>query len=188
MSLLPFCKWLATTPWSIALHESLYAYLIVLTVHVVTLCLFIGTAVIVDLRLLGVTMPRMPVSEVLAGLLPWTAAGFLVMITSGSLLFYANPTARYQNLFFRAKMVALVLAGVNVWMFYNTVYRTMAEWDRDPVPPRRARVAAGLSLVLWAAIIMGGRLIAYNGYWFDCSSQPQPAIINMLEGCLTDSR
>ena len=188
MSLLPFCKWLATTPWSIALHESLYAYLIVLTVHVVTVSLFVGTAVILDLRLLGLTMPRMPVSQVMAGLVPWSAAGFLVMVVSGSLLFYANPVARYQNLFFRTKMVALALAGVNLWVFYHTVYRTVPEWDLDPVPPRGARRAAGLSLVLLAAAIMSGRLIAYNGYWFDCASQPQPAIINVLEGCTIDAR
>ena len=110
------------------------------------------------------------------------------MVVSGALLFYANPAPRYQNIFFRTKMVMLVLAGVNAWVFHNTAYRTVAEWDLDPVPPRRARVAAGLSLVLWAVIIMSGRLIAYNGYWFDCSSQPQPAIINLLEGCVTDSR
>jgi len=188
MSVLPFFQWLASTSGSIALHESLYAYLIVLTVHVVSLCLFIGTAVLLDLRLLGMTMPRVAVSEVAAGLLPWTLAGFLVTVCSGALLFYANPAARYQNLFFRTKIATLVLAGVNAWVFHRTVYRTVTEWDLDPVPPRRARVAAGLSLVLWAVIIMSGRLIAYNGYWFDCSSQPQPAIINLLEGCVTDSR
>jgi Family of unknown function (DUF6644) len=188
MSLLPFFQWLANTPSSIALHESLYAYLIVLTVHVVSLCLFIGTAVMLDLRLLGVTMPRVPVSEAAAGLLPWTLAGFVVTVCSGALLFYANPVARYQNLFFRTKMFTLVLAGVNAWVFHNTVYRTVADWDLDPVPPRRARTAAGLSLVLWAVIIMSGRLIAYNGYWFDCSSQPQPAIINLLEGCTPGPR
>jgi hypothetical protein len=187
MSLLHFCQWLATTPWSVALHESLYAYLIILTVHVVTLFLLIGTAVILDLRLLGMTMPDVRVSEIAAGVLPWMTGGFLMMVTSGSLLFYANPT-RYQNLFFRTKMVMLVLAGVNAWVFHNTVYRSVSEWDLDPVPPRRARVAACVSLVLWAVIIMAGRLIAYNGYWFDCGSQPQPAIINLLEGCVTDSR
>ena len=41
MSLLRFFQWLATTPGSIALHESLYVYLIVSTVHVVTLSVFV---------------------------------------------------------------------------------------------------------------------------------------------------
>ena len=184
---LHFCQWLATTPGSIALHESRYTYLVVLTVHVLTLTLFVGTAVTIDLRLLGVTMPRVPVSEVVARLLPWTAAGFLVMIVSGALLFYAAPLLRYQNLFFRIKMVTLALVGVNAWVFHNTVYRKVDEWDLDPVPPRRARVAGGLSLALWAAMIVAGRMIPYQLYWFDCSRQP-PAIINLLAGCITDSR
>jgi hypothetical protein len=186
MSLLRFCEWLASTPGSIALHNSLYVYLIVSTVHVVTLSVFVGTAVMLDLRLLGATMQGVPVSEVAARLRPWTVAGFVLMVVSGALLFYANPTPRYQNIFFRAKMLMLVLAGVNAWVFHKTVSRRVAEWDLDPVPPRRARMAGGLALVLWAAMIMSGRMIAYD--WFDCVRQPQPAIVNVLAGCVTDSR
>src|SRR5262245_46648887 len=107
MPLLRFFDWLATTPGSIALHNSLYVYLIVSTVHVVTLSLFVGTAAMLDLRLLGATLRNVPVSEVAGRLRPWTAIGFALMLASGALLFYANPTARYQNLFFRAKMVML---------------------------------------------------------------------------------
>jgi len=163
-------------------------FLIVLTVHVLTLTLFVGTAVMIDLRLLGVTMPRVPVSEVLARLLPWTGAGFLVMISSGALLFYAAPLLRYQNLFFRLKMVTLVVVGVNAWVFHNTVYRNVAEWDLDPVPPRRARVAGGLSLVLWAVMITAGRMIPYQVYWFDCNRQPRASIVNLLAGCSNEAQ
>jgi len=166
MSLLRFCEWLAATPGSIALHESQYMYLIVLSVHVLALCLFVGTAAMVDLRLLGLTMQSVRVSEVMKRLLPWTSAGFLVMITSGSLLFYAAPLLRYQNIFFRTKMATLLLAGLNVLVFHKTVYRRVAEWDPDPVPPRAARVVGGLALILWACLIMLGRMIPYQVYWF----------------------
>src|SRR5262249_174852 len=134
-------------------------------IHVMTLCLFVGTAAMVDLRLLGFTMKKVRVSEVMARLLPWTSAGFLVMLISGALLFYAAPVLRYQNIFFRAKMLALVLAGVNVWVFHNTVYRRVA--DRDLIRPRSARMRGGLSLVLWAFLITLGRMIPYQVYWFN---------------------
>ncbi len=161
-------------------------YLIVLSIHVLTLCMFVGTAAIIDLRLLGLTMTSVRASEVVARLLPWATAGFMVMVTSGALLFYAAPLIRYQNIFFRAKMVTLVLASVNVWVFHNTVYRRVAEWDLDPVPPRRARIGAGLALALWAILIMLGRMIPYQVYWFDCNKQPQPVIVNFLAGCITE--
>ena len=167
MSLLNFCEWLAATPWSIAFHESRYLFLIVLTVHVMTLCVFVGMAVILSLRLLGLTMLRVPASEVVSRLLPWAVSGFLVMVISGSLLFYAAPLDRYENLFFRAKMAMLVLAGVNVWVFHKTVYRSVVEWNLDPVPPLGARLAGGVALALWAAIIFAGRMIPYQLYWFD---------------------
>ena len=158
-------------------------FLIVLTVHVLTLCVLVGTAVMLDLRLLGLTLQPVPASEVMARLLPWTAAGFLVMITSGALLFYADPVHRYQNLFFRLKMMMLVLVVMNAWVFHRTVYRKVAGWDLDPIPPRGARIAAGLSLALWAVMIGLGRMIPYQTYWFDCSRQPQSTIVNLLMGC-----
>ena len=166
MSLLSFCEWLAATPPSIALHESHYMFLIVLTAHVLTLCVFVGTAVMIDLRLLGLTMLRVPASEVVRRLVPWAGGGFLVMVISGLLLFYAAPVDRYENFFFRAKMAMLVLAGINVWVFHKKVYRSIAEWDLDPVPPPGARLAGGLALALWAGLILAGRMIPYQLYWF----------------------
>jgi len=165
MSLLGFCQWLEKTPWSIALHESLWVYPVVESVHVLTLTLFLGTIVMLDLRLLGVTLRRAPVSDVARQLLPWTAAGFALMVCSGALLFYAIPVRTYLNVFFRIKVVMLVLSAANAWIFHATVFRRVAEWDLEPVPPRGARVAAALSLLLWAGIVVAGRMIAYN--WFD---------------------
>ena len=46
--------------------------------------------------------------------------------------------------------------------------------------------ASIMFLFLWAVMILSGRLIAYD--WFDCHRQPQPAIINVLAGCVTDAR
>ena len=163
--MLEFCQWLGNTPGSIALHESIWGYPIVESVHVLTLCLFLGLAVMVDLRLLGATMVRTPTSEVLRRLLPWEIAGFAVMVMSGSLLFYAIPVKTYLNIFFRLKVVFLLLAGVNVAVFHRSVSCNMGKWDLDPVPPFRARLAGGLSLALWAVIVVAGRMIAYN--WFD---------------------
>ena len=166
MDLLRFFEWLGNTSWSIALHESRYVFLLVLMIHVLTLSVFVGTAAMIDLRLLGKTMTRVPVSQVVARLLPWSEAGFLVMVVTGTLLFYAAPVARYENVFFRLKMAALLIAIMNVWVFRRTVYRRIGEWDLDPVPPRRVRMVGALSLILLAIIITAGRMMAYQDYWF----------------------
>ena len=86
MSLLAFFGWLGETSWSVALHESQYAYSILESIHVWTLALFFGSIVMFDLRLLGWIMRDVPVSEVVGRLLPWTIAGFIVMVITGSLV------------------------------------------------------------------------------------------------------
>ena len=175
-----WAQWLAETSGSIALHESLYMYPLVESIHVLTLCVFVGLAAILDLRLMGVTLRRVPVSEVARRLLPWMAGGFTIMVISGSLLFYAIPIRSYHSVWFRIKMIMLVLAGLNAWVFHAGVWRRVTTWDLDPVTPKAARVAGVASLVLWAAIIVTGRMIAYN--WFDCD-KPQPSLVVWAAGC-----
>lgn len=151
-------------PMSLALRESLWMYPIIETAHVLGLCLFVGTAWLWDLRLLGVTLQRVPVSQLSKQILPWTVVGFVIMVLSGVGLVFSEPLRFYSNLFFRIKVVLLAAAGVNAFLFHKIAGQRMAQWDLSPVAPFSARLAGGLSLGLWAAVIVTGRLIAYN--WF----------------------
>jgi len=183
MSALGFCQWLAGTSWSIELHESQYMYSLVESAHVLTLTVFVGLAALLDLRLIGVTLRRVPVEQMTKRLLPWLIGGFTVMVITGGLLFYAIPVRSFQNVFFRAKIVFLILAGINVCLFHRGIYRSVEKWRLAETPPKRARMAGVLSLMLWAAIVIAGRMIAYN--WFDCDIQS--AIVNWWAGCVVDS-
>jgi hypothetical protein len=122
-------EWLAATEWSIALHESQYAYAIIESIHVWALCLFVGFAVLLDLRLVGALLRDVPISDMAKRLLPWTKAGFVVMVISGALLFYAIPLRTYLNIFFRIKAVLLILAGLNAFVFHHGIDARLAEWD-----------------------------------------------------------
>ncbi len=184
MSLLDFFERLADSSWSVDLHESQYAYSIIESIHVWAMAVFFGSVAMFDLRLLGWTMRKVPVSEVVRRLQPWTIAAFVIMVISGTLLFFAMPLRSYQNIFFRGKMLLLLLAGLNVWLFHSRVFPSVTAWDLEGVPPRAARVAGALSLVLWIGVVFSGRMIAYN--WFDCDRQPQPGIINFLTSCEPD--
>lgn len=161
MSLARFLQWLYGTGFSTTLRESKWAEPIFESVHVLTLTLFLGFSVLLDMRLLGVLLQRRRVSEVLAQLNPWLFAGFTVMIVTGVFLFAGDPVAFYSTIFFRVKMIMLLLAGINVLVFNWTVGRRVEEWDQGASAPLGAKVAAILSLVLWAGIIAAGRGIAY---------------------------
>lgn len=169
-------------PWSIALRESLFVWPLLESAHVLTLMLFVGTAAMLDLRLLGLTFRTVPASEFTGRLLPWTRASFVVMAITGLLLFYATPLRYYQNIFFRVKVVLLVAAGLNIWWFHSRVHQRVHTWDLTMPPPRAARLAAVLSLSAWMGVVVTGRMVAYN--WFDCDLQPQSSFVNWAAGCV----
>lgn len=151
-------------PWSVAIHESLWLYPIIEATHVLGICLFFGMVMMLDLRLMGITLRSVPVTDVTRRLLPWTIAGFIPMAITGALLVYQEPLRAYDNIFFRAKVVMLIVAGLNALAFHTGIYKKVADWDRDPLAPFRARLAGGVSLAMWVGVIICGRLIAYN--WF----------------------
>jgi hypothetical protein len=162
VSIHAFVEWLGGTSFSLMLRDSLYAEPIVETLHVLTLTVLFGFAILLDLRLLGVSMRRRPASEVLDQLSPWLIASLIVLIVTGVLLFCGDPVAFYNSIFFKVKMWMLLAAVLNVLIFNATVGRKIKQWELDYNPPGRAKVAAVISLVLWVAIIATGRAIAYS--------------------------
>jgi hypothetical protein len=162
MSLFELAKAVEASPMGTAMRESNFWFPLLNLVHLLGLLVAAGTIVFWDLRLLGVGLSRAPVSEVGKSLLPWTWAGFGVMFLSGSLLVTIEAGRLYSNVFFRIKVAALLLAGLNVLIFHLTVYRKVDEWDRAPTTPLQARIAGALSIALWFCIMAAGRAIGYT--------------------------
>ena len=157
-------EWLARPAIMTMLLESIWFYPIVQSAHVLVIAIFLGLNLILDLRTLGLTLRRVPASEVASHVLPWVGPSALVALVTGMLLFLTEPSRFIENPFLRVEAIALVLAGVNLLVFHAGVYSRVGEWDDASTPPRAARVSATLSLVLWAIVVIAGRLVAYN--WF----------------------
>ncbi len=162
MNLRSLFEWMDALPSSIAMRESLYAYPALLTAHVITLAMFAGLVAMMDLRLLGVAYKTTPFSEVQSRLFPWQMVGMTLSFATGALLFYSQPMRYFPKLLYWLKMGLLVVAGINAMLFHFTTYRSVDKWDTDGRPPGAARTAALFSLVLWACIVVSGRLTAYD--------------------------
>ncbi len=162
--ILRFSQWLEATDVSQALAGSIWTYPIVESLHAIGVAVFLGLLLVWDLRLLGVLFKRVPVTEVWARLIPWIAAGAVFMIVTGIALFVAKPVYSWGHVFFRIKVVALLLALANAVAFHFGIERRVVDWDCVPIPPRAARIAGVCSIALWAVIVVAGRLIGYN--WF----------------------
>jgi hypothetical protein len=168
MNLTPFLEWLEASPGSLYIRESTLFYPFVETTHVLALCIFLGLIALLDLRLMGIGLRGIPVSDIAGKLLPWALFGFVIMAVSGGLLFYSGPLKAASNIFFRIKVVMIALTGVNALLFHFTIFKKVAAWDADAVPPLRARMAGLFSMVLWCGVVICGRMQAYN--WFNTNN------------------
>lgn len=158
-------EWADAMPSSIAIRESIYGWPYLLTSHAVSMALFAGLIVMMDLRLLGIAFKRTPLSQVQRQLFPWQMATMALSVVTGVTLLYAKPLVYYGKVFFWIKMALMILAGVNAVVFHYGTYKSVATWDTRSHPPLGARLAGVFSLALWAGIVVFGRFTAYN--WLD---------------------
>jgi len=132
------------------------------SVHVVAICLVIGSILVVDLRLLGLASINRSVSRVTSGVLPLTWSAFAVAVASGSLLFISNATKYLGNGYFVAKVCLICAAGLNLLIFHGISARDLPRWENETALPLPARLAGGLSILLWVSVVACGRWIGFT--------------------------
>ena len=181
--LMNFALWLDTHSWSTQLHESYYMYPWVESFHVLTIMIFLGMLCVIDLRMLGVAFAKVPASTIAERLDTPMMIGFVAMVISGFVLFYAIPVRFTTSIWFRMKVILLIAAGINAFMFRAKMQASTDSWDKDRVPPRRIRVGAGVSLALWSGVVVTGRTIAYD--WYDCH-QTMSYFMYWVAGCVNE--
>ena len=178
--ILQFARWLEAQAFSVGLHESFYLYNWIETTHVLTLMVSLGMLCIIDLRMLGWCFTSVPASKIAERLNRPMLIGFAIMFVTGIFLYSAIPVRTSQSLWFRIKVILLLVAAINAFLFHRHMKSSIGSWDLAMVPPQRTRFAAALSLALWAGVIVTGRFIAYD--WFDCG-EANPAWVDSFIGC-----
>lgn len=181
--LLGLARWVDGFPASTALHESLYMYNWVESTHVLSLTLFLGMLFLIDLRMLGLAFPNVSAAVIAERLDRPMLIGFAIMLATGFLLYFAIPVRTTQSIWFRVKVVLLIAAAINAFLFRARMKALAAPEAAQAKLPKRFRVAAGLSLALWAGVVVCGRTIAYD--WFDCHKQ-LPALMYWAAGCVDE--
>lgn len=147
------------------MRTSLLAMPWVNAIHVLCVTLVFGSILVVDLRLLGLLDRARAVTRVAHEMLWLTWAAFAGAVVTGVLFFAANATTYWFNMAFRFKLLAILLAGVNMAVFQLVTYKSVAAWDRNSPTPAAARLAGALSILLWMTVLVLGRVIGFTkGY------------------------
>lgn len=162
MSLYEWCQWLQHTRLATAISESDYLFPLIEGSHILALPLSVGMIVILDLRLLGIAFCDGPAGKLVLNLLRWCKIGFAVMFLTGGLLLITQAGKAYGNVFFRAKLIFLVLLGINAAVYQKWFFPKMPQWNSASGAPAGAKFCAGFSLLLWIGVIVCGRTMAYQ--------------------------
>jgi hypothetical protein len=133
----------------------------ILSTHLATICIFGGLILMTDLRILGLAMTEVSVTDVVKQLRLWKQIGFVIMVTMGLLLATSEMDKYYANPYFVMKMSLLLLVAVHAIVFHRSVYGNTEAIDKAPQMPGVAKLAAITSLALWIGIACCGRWIAY---------------------------
>ena len=148
-----------SSSWVLPVCESL---------HFIGMAMLVGIVGIFDLRLLGMAK-RLPVAP-LQRLMPWALLGFLLSLGSGIVFIAGNP-GQYVgpplSLSFVAKMFFILLACLNVVLFYATGLKRIADdVGAGDDAPLGVKVSAAVSLGLWVSVMYWGRVLQFFGKSF----------------------
>jgi uncharacterized protein DUF6644 len=160
LSVIEYAQQLYDSDFASGIRESLFVFPIIEGIHLLSLAFSVGLLMLVDLRLVGLYLRDVPVSEVLGPMRPWLLTGFMVQLISGVLLFASEAANVVEMVVFWIKILVIVLAGINMLWFELTWGRRITDWDTLP-SPAGVRIAGWLSLSFWTIAVICGRLIPY---------------------------
>jgi uncharacterized membrane protein YhdT len=157
MSLLQLFQWCEQSAIGETIRNSIWLFPLIEAFHLVGLGVTAGAVLIVDLRLLGFGFRNQPVSQIAKDAEPWLLGSITVMFASGIPLFLSESTKCYYSFAFWIKMASLFLAI----LFTFTLQRRVV-MSEDSAPAMWGKLAAVVSLLLWAGVGWGGRWIGFS--------------------------
>ena len=148
------------SPLAAAMRGDMWLYPIVEIFHIAGFIVLVGSVVMFDLRVLGLSR-SISIRALARHLLPWSAGALIVIVPTGLMMFSAHASEFVDNRAFVLKLTLIMLAFTNAAAFHVGVFRTALKWDTNLHCPPAAKAHAIASLALWIGVVSCGRLIAY---------------------------
>jgi hypothetical protein len=156
-----FCDWLEHTPVSQTIQTVSWVVPAVQTVHILAIAAVMGSALMINLRLIGIVGRDQPLARVSGRFLPVIWRALPVLLATGIIMIVGEPVRSLESPVFQLKM-CLVIAAIAVLLGYQVpLGKNPSFWDVTPGRRAASRILAALSLALWVCIVFAGRWIAY---------------------------
>ena len=158
MNLLPLFQWCEESGIGRTVRESVWAFAVIESTHLLSLVMLGGSVILVNLRMLNFGLRQRSVAELTREVRPFANIGLGVLLLSGLALFSSEAVKCYYSFPFWVKMYALAAAIV----FTYTVHNRAALSADDRSSGGRTMIAL-VSLALWFTVAASGRWIGFSG-------------------------
>ena len=152
----PLFIWFEETALGAAVRDSVWAFAVIESVHLLGLCLLGGALLIVDLRLMGYGLRHQSIRQVAAAARPWLLAGIAIMVLTGVPLMLSEAIKTYYNTAFWVKIITLPFALLFTFTLRARVVRKASIADSI------TRLTAFVSVSLWITVAAAGRWIGFS--------------------------
>jgi hypothetical protein len=157
-----FAEWLAGTSASQLFQNQLWIVPTSQSIHILSVCMVFTSAIMINMRLLGLWGSSRTVSQLTRQLVPWMWGGLVVLLLTGTVQAIAEPVREFVTPVFWAKMVMIVIVTAMTAVFAGNVRARAASWDASGVSSAGCRSFAVATSILWVAIIVCGRFVGYT--------------------------
>ena len=156
-----FSAWLESTGISKTLFGMSWLWPTCESLHFLGLCLLIGAAGLLDLRLMGF-FRGVSIRDVKA-FMPWAMAGFFTNLVTGLLFLIMQPHLYLSSAIWWSKVGFIGVAGLNAAFFETRLATSALSLAPDADMPRALKIVGALSLFSWFAVLYCGRMLPYLG-------------------------
>lgn len=156
--LLEWAGWLEASTLGMQMRGSAWLYPVVNVLHLLGLVMLLGSMLLLDLRLLGVAR-EFDLPALSARLTPVAIGGLLILLVSGFCQFVADGAPLAASPLMQVKVLLIVLGVGNALCFRHWWSSRLGTWDDRPSVLGRLQALA--SLLIWFAVMVLGRLLAY---------------------------
>src|SRR5713226_8189848 len=153
-------QWLANTSISDAIQRALWLIPLLQTVHILAIAMVLSSVAMIDLRILGIGRSQSMV-QAARRFVPWIWTGLVLLAVTGILLIVGEPKRSLPNPAFQLKMLMLAIAIAGALAFRASLRPDTTFWTRSSNAGRLTNALAILAFLLWCAIAVAGRWIAY---------------------------
>jgi hypothetical protein len=170
--MLDFAQWLAQTSASLAIQTNFWVIPTVQSIHIAAVGLVLSSVLLWDLRILGWMGTDQTLAETSRRYAPWLWGALGVLFATGLLMIVGEPVRELLSLSFWLKMALIVVAAGLAAVFQVTTGRPGSDWDASPGRRRIVKGLAAVTFLVWCAIVILGRFIAYDHVWGSWSLAP----------------